>query len=147
MVWGCFSSFGMGPIVRISGIMDRFMYKDILQTHLVPYMDELMPLTAIFQHDNDPKHASRFVKEWIQKENITEMIWPSQSPDLNPIENLWHYVETKILTQNYSNTNDLFVAIETAWNELDGDYIKKLIESMPKRCTTVIKQKGYYTKY
>lgn len=58
MVWGCFSGLGIGPIHRIIGIMDRFMYRD----QLIPYTDEIMPIRHIFQHDNDPKHRSKLVQ-------------------------------------------------------------------------------------
>ncbi|KAI4904537.1 hypothetical protein NFI96_008305 [Prochilodus magdalenae] len=41
----------------------------------------------VFQHDNDPKHTARITKEWLRKKHIKVLEWPSQSPDLIPIEN------------------------------------------------------------
>ena len=72
---------------------------------------------------------------------------PAQSPDLNPIENLWEIVDRKILRDNCKNLEDLFRQAEIAWNTIPGEIISNLIESMPRRCKEVLKNKGYATKY
>lgn len=147
IVWGCFSGHGIGPIHRIDGIMDRFMYKDILQDVMLPHAEEEMPLKWIFQHDNDPKHTAKCVKEWLSVKKIEVLDWPAQSPDLNPIENLWEIVDRKIQRENCKGKDSLFTQAELAWRSISKDVLNNLIESMPRRCEAVLKSNGYATKY
>jgi transposase len=147
MVWGCFSGFGMGPLHRIEGKMDRFMYRDIMSNIMVPYADEKMPLQHFFQQDNDPKHKSKLVCQWFTDEKIRLLPWPSQSPDLNPIENLWDHLDRSIRHKTYKNLEDLFSALKNGWAEITELQVNRLLESMPRRCQQVIKNNGYFTKY
>ena len=62
MVWGCFLAQGTGPIHKINGILDRFVYKDTMEDIMLPHAEWEMPLKWIFQQDNDPKHTSKIVK-------------------------------------------------------------------------------------
>jgi transposase len=75
--------------------------------------------------------------------------WPSSSPDLNPIENLWHILRSKIRKRRPKilKKEDLMCALVEEWEKLDVEIINHLIDSMPRRLQAVIDAKGGSTKY
>ena len=68
--------------------MNATGFIEVLTAGLVPYLREV-DTNPKFMQDNDPKHTSRRVGLWIH-ENINWWKTPAESPDLNPVENLWH---------------------------------------------------------
>lgn len=147
MVWGCFSRDSIGPLHRIEGIMDGPKYVDIIKKHMLPHAKSKMPRGWIFQQDNDPKHTSNVAKNFFTSKKIRVLDWPSQSPDLNPIENLWDELERATAGRKPTSKDELFQILNEAWKNIPLDTLIKLVDSMPKRCEAVIKAKGYATKY
>ena len=113
---------------------------------------------GIFQQDNDPKHTCNIVKNYLNNQNILQFTelpfgedgyfrWPAQSPDLNPIENLWSIIDQRIKNRRPAGKEELFQIVQEAWNNLDMALLTKLVDSMPDRCAAVLANNGYPTKY
>jgi len=89
MVWGCFTKYNLGPLVKLDGKVTAVVYIDILKNYLLPFLDDLDDQeNYLFQEDNAPIHTARIVKSWKEENEVDSIPWPAQSPDLNPIENL-----------------------------------------------------------
>ncbi len=80
-----------------TGILDANKYIDILKNNLD------LEGEFILQDDNDPKHRSKIVTEWKNENNVKSLDWPSNSPDLNPIENIWGLLKGKMLFQSWQD--------------------------------------------
>src|SRR3979490_2058939 len=132
---------GVGKLTEIEGRMDAEQYVEILDDHLLP--------SIIFQQDNDPKHTSRKARNWMEENDITLLDWAPQSPDLNPIEHLWHHIKLQLCKYEAPATGvwQVWESVAEVWNAIEPEVCQKLIESMPRRVEAVIKAKGGNTKY
>jgi transposase len=152
-VWATFCATGQGYIHIFNEAMDSHMYKNILSDNLIP--SAKLHFAAIppaleqwhFLHDNDPKHTSRVVKEWLHNNGVSMIDFPPYSPDLNPIENLWAKMAREVEERRCETVDELQDTIADVWDKVDADFMRKLAHSMPARCQAVIDAKGWHTKY
>ena len=93
-------------------------YMEILETRMLPSASHLYPTEDfIFQHDGTPCHRSKAVKSWFQDHGVTPMHnWPSQSPDINPIENVWCIMNRMISMNKPTGRVNLIEEVIKAWN-------------------------------
>jgi transposase len=85
--------------------------------------------------------------EWFKGKLLNVLEWPSQSPDLNPVENLWYDLKTAVHQQNPSNLKELEQFCLEEWAKIPVARCAKLTETYPKRLAAVIAAKGVSTKY
>src|SRR4051794_32690639 len=150
MMWGCFQGTKMGPLALCpTGKMNATDYCNILEKHLLPFWQTLDD-ESIFMEDGAPIHTAKYSKNWRQQHNIFSMKWPAQSPDLNPIENIWQQLKTSIekRKQRPRNKEELLQALQEEWENLKKkNCLEKLVKSMPKRIREVIKSNGMPINY
>lgn len=151
MLWGCMTWYGPGYISKIDGTMDETLYVEIL--------DECVPLTLkdykmkkksfYFQQDNDSKHTSRYTQSYLKDQGWKLLDWPPQSPDLNPIEHLWHHLKVELskFENPPKDKDEHWKRIVDVYYGIPAEVCQHLISSMPKRLQEVIKAKGGHTKY
>lgn len=146
--WGCFSSSGVGNLAFIDGNMTGEIYGDILDKNLLQSVKSLnMDKEWIFQQDNDPKHRTTIVTNWLKQKRIETLVWPSFSPDMNPIEHLWDEIERRMKKEQPNNESELKESLLRIWRGIEKEVLKKLVDSVPNRLSEVIRTKRYPTTY
>lgn len=148
MVWGCFSHHGRGALTFLDvGVkMNTALYLSILEEKLEHFMT--IASCTTFQQDSAPCHVSKRARAWFAENNIQLLDWPGNSPDLNPIENLWMIIKRKLAGKRFTNLAAFRTEITKVWCvEVSKEVCERLVESMPSRISAVLKNKGYPTKY
>ncbi len=148
MIWGAMSSAGVGPLCFLKTNVTAPIYQEILEHFMLPSPDQLFKdADFIFQQDLAPAHTAKSTKSWLNDHGVCVLDWPANSPDLNPIENLWGIVKRKMRNNRPKNADELKATVKETWASIPPQQCHKLITSMPRRIEAVIKAKGAPTKY
>src|SRR5579859_2907172 len=170
MVWGCFTGDRLGPlIVCDEGGIGADEYEDILYDGLFSLIDDILQSpesdticvadenTFLFMQDNAPCHKAHCILEFLKENHVPVMKWPPQSPDLNPIENLWTEFKDRFhkrFTALFDHPSKSLEAryrygevLQKVWYNQGMEMVDALVRSMPKRCQLVIEAEGGWVKY
>ena len=154
MAWACMAANGTGSLVFIDDVtadkssrMNSEVFRAILSAHIQPNASELIGRRFTVQMDNDLKHTAKATKEFFKAKKWNVMQWPSQSPDLNPIEHAFHLLKTKLKGKCPKNKQELNTVAVEAWQSITRDETQRLVMSMHSRLQAVIDCKGFATKY
>ena len=105
MVWGTFTAAGVWELIRCETSINAKQYIRILETGLLPSIEKLRISQNIIFQDNAPAHTAKVTKKWLANNSIDVMFWPGQSPDLNPIENIWAIISHALAGKTFLNKN------------------------------------------
>ena len=128
--------------------MNAAMYRDILEENLLQSaLDLRLGWQLIFQQDKDPKLTAKVLKDWLQNNSVNALEWPSQSPDLNPIEHLWRDLKMAVQRHSPSNLTELERFCKDNWAKLAKDACGFIIQktwgcNCCQRCHNKILSKG-----
>jgi transposase len=117
-VWGTISIHGVGTLHRYEGTLDSNHYIELLGESLLKDFPLLRgtrsrPGKYLFQQDNARPHVSKKSKEYLESIRVYTVEWPSESPDLNPIENVWGFIKGELF-----KFNDELEDMEQTWEKI-----------------------------
>ena len=147
-IWGCINYKGTGCCTIYTGRINQFVYKNTLENELLPSAELFFEEGQdwIFQQDGASAHTAHSIRDWFEEKQITVLPWCPRSPDLNPIENLWSYIDNKLVKIKITSIEHLKTVLFNEWLNVNTEIVKNLIESMPKRIAACIKAKGGHFK-
>jgi transposase len=153
MIWGCIAYGRLGPLIRIP--KDEKTGADYIRLVLGgPLLDIYMELSeergiAAVMEDGAPIHRCKLAQNFRTTHQMDVLPHPAQSPDLNPMEHVWHILKSKVNERKNvpKNVDELWEILQEEWAKIDIEMVNKIINTMPDRAEAVHRAKGGHTRY
>lgn len=153
-IWGGITLKKKGPMLILTKgrrMNSEIYINEVLEPIGLPFFKKCYAEDSgmIWMDDGAAYHTSKKVLGWGESNGLNRMDWPAQSPDLNPIENLWRIIKIRVSARRHQihTIEAMEQAIREEWGLLKAKDYKRCIESMPKRIRLIIQAKGGAIKY
>jgi transposase len=169
-VYAAVTYYGVTPLYHVSGTtgfkfispatgkrntgVDSTEYVDMLDKHMLRDLNRLFTGTRwagkwTLMQDNAPAHTAKATKAFMAEQQVRVLAnWPPHSADLNPIENLWAWVETQLRKRPVCSSIEEFKAVlEQVWASVPQDLCRDLVKSMKRRLQTCAAENGGHVGY
>ena len=96
--------------------MNAPLFISILRSTLLPFIKDIYPDGHRFIQDNNPKYCSKLAQKFYKEEGVNWWPTPPESPDMNPIVNLWHELKEYIRREvKCTSKAELIAGIKAFW--------------------------------
>jgi transposase len=146
-VWGAIVSTGKIYIEAYEGNMTAEKYTEMLQNRVFPVLRDSMDNNFILQQDGARAYTAKAVTEMLEQEGVETLAWLARSPDLNPVENVWHLLKNKVYKRVPNTLNELEDYILDEWDRLEDATVESLASSFPSRLGEAIEVEREVTHY
>ena len=148
MVWAAVTMHRRTSLQFIVGNLNSQWYvHEVMRPIVLPFLRQIGQ-GAVFQDDNVRPHRRHIVNDFVRVKNINRMDWPANSPDLNPIENLWDDLGRRTYRDNPPQTiRQLRHCLAQEWQNIPQATILRCVGSMRKRCQECVNARGGHISY
>lgn len=149
LIWGMLLPSGELHYTEVQGTLNSVKYKHLLQHFALPTLESNLDPGWLWQQDNAPAHVSEATQLFLEEKGVRLLGWPSKSPDLNVIENVWHLLDRHIYKDGaVGNLQNLRVKVNAAIDDFNQHptHGKRIYESFKRRVFECYERGGELVK-